>query len=75
MMREGTPALQIRHRDGEPWTVAATWPDGCAEDIKRFQNEAEANIWIAQSFLHWLEEVRGGSDEHSFASASPRFHL
>jgi len=55
-MNMKTPVLQIRHRDGENWFVAATWPDGRFEEIQGFKTESEANEWIAKEFQAWLDE-------------------
>jgi hypothetical protein len=55
-MTTKTPVLQIRHRDGENWCVAATWPDGTFEEIQGFTTESEANEWIAKEFQAWLDE-------------------
>jgi hypothetical protein len=54
------PKLQVRHsvtNHGEDWTVRATWDDGTFEEISGFQNEAEANDWIANKFEIWLDEI------------------
>jgi hypothetical protein len=56
MMGDTTPVLQVRHSNGDKWTVAATWPDGRFEEISGFKNEAEANDWIAVKFQDWLDE-------------------
>ena len=53
--RDVIPILQIRHSEGKDWCVAATWPDGRLEEIAGFKNEADANAWIAEDFLTWLE--------------------
>jgi hypothetical protein len=56
-MTTGTPVLQVRHTDNsETWSVAATWPDGRFEEISGFQNESEANEWIANKFQDWVDE-------------------
>ena len=54
------PRLQVRHSataHGDDWAVRATWDDGTFEEIGGFQNEAEANDWIANKFQIWLEEI------------------
>ena len=30
--------------------VAATWPDGCFEEIGGFENETDASEWVAKKF-------------------------
>jgi hypothetical protein len=57
-MNTKMPVLQIRHRDGENWFVAATWPDGRFEEIQGFKTESEANEWIAKEFQAWLDKRR-----------------
>jgi hypothetical protein len=32
-MTDPIPILQIRHAEGDDWSVAATWPDGRSEEI------------------------------------------
>ena len=49
------PALQVKHSAGTAWRIVATWPDGRSEEIANFKNEAEANAWISEDFLDWLE--------------------
>ena len=56
------PILQIRHANGEPWKVAATWPDGRFEEIRGFKTESEANEWIARSLQAWLDASELDSD-------------
>jgi hypothetical protein len=59
-MQTTLPTLQIRHldsSDNKSWTVRATWDDGTFEEISGFQNETEANDWIANKFPVWLEEI------------------
>jgi hypothetical protein len=54
------PNLQVCHSatsHGENWTVRATWDDGTFEEVTGFQNEVEANDWIANEFQIWLEEI------------------
>ena len=58
MMHDTTPALQIRHSDGDDWWVAATWPDGRYEEIAGFKSELEANEWIARKFQEWLDNQK-----------------
>jgi hypothetical protein len=53
------PILRIRHANGEPWKVAATWPDGRFEEIEGFNTESEANEWVARSLRAWLDESLG----------------
>jgi hypothetical protein len=48
-----TPVLQIRHRNGGSWLVAATWPDGTSEEILGFKT----NEWIAKEFQAWLDDL------------------
>jgi hypothetical protein len=54
------PALQVRHSEGEGWSVAARWPDGHIEHIAIFKSEFEANEWIANDFQTWLETRKNG---------------
>jgi hypothetical protein len=56
MNKTKTPVLQIRHRDGEDWFVAATWPDGTFEEILGSKTESDANEWIAKEFQAWIDE-------------------
>jgi hypothetical protein len=56
-MTERIPILQIRHAEGDDWSVAATWPDGRSEEIKGFKSESAANEWIANRFAAWLAET------------------
>jgi hypothetical protein len=63
-MNTKTPVLQIRHRDGNDWIVAATWPNGAFEEILGFKSESEANEWIAKEFQAWLDE-RSKTDDHN----------
>ena len=59
-MKDTFPNLQVRHSErdgGEAWTVRATWDDGSFEEIRGFQNEGEADDWIANKFPIWLEEL------------------
>ena len=56
MNTETTPVLQIRHREGNHWFVAATWPDGRFEEISGFKTESEANEWVAKQLQVWLDE-------------------
>jgi hypothetical protein len=57
------PVLQIRRGEGGDWLVAATWPDGCFEEIGGFENETDANEWVAKKFQTWLDdrEKKGAS--------------
>jgi hypothetical protein len=64
-MNTKTPVLQIRHRDGDDWFVAATWPNGLFEEIRGFKSESEANEWIAKEFQAWLEERSKTEDKHA----------
>jgi hypothetical protein len=63
-MNAKTPVLQIRHRDGNDWLVAATWPSGEFEEIRNFKSESDANEWIAKEFQTWLDE-RSKTDDHN----------
>jgi hypothetical protein len=54
------PALQVRHSEGQGWSVAARWPDGHIEHIAIFKSEFEANEWIANDFQTWLETRKNG---------------
>jgi len=38
------PVLQIRRGEGGDWSVAATWPNGCFEEIGGFKNDSDANF-------------------------------
>ena len=49
------PIMQIRHSDGDDWTVAATWPDGSSEEVGAFKSEAQANKWVADKLQEWLD--------------------
>ena len=60
-MTDPIPILQIRHAEGDDWSVAATWPDGRSEEIKGFKSESAANEWIANRFAAWLDEVGRGA--------------
>ena len=60
-MTDPIPILQIRHAEGDDWTVAATWPDGRSEEIKGFKSESAANEWIANRFAAWLDEASRGA--------------
>ena len=40
--------------------VAAKWPDGRTEDIKRFKSESEANTWIVDELDRWLKARKEG---------------
>jgi hypothetical protein len=55
-MTTKVPVLQIRHRNGDDWFVAVTWPHGQFEEIQGFKTESEANEWIAKEFQVWLNE-------------------
>ena len=55
-MNTRTPVLQVRHRGGDGWYVAVTWPDGRFEEVDGFRSESDANGWVAESFLAWLDE-------------------
>ena len=50
------PVLQIQRGEGGDWSVAATWPNGCFEEIGGFKNESDANEWVAKEFQAWLDD-------------------
>jgi hypothetical protein len=60
-MTDPIPILQIRHAEGDDWSVAATWPDGRSEEIKGFKSESAANEWIANRSAAWLDEAGRGA--------------